>query len=238
VTNDSDSFIQEVDEGLRQDRAMTMLRRWGPYAVGLIVVILLAVGGWQLWRDQQTKAAQRESDAFAAALEQAQNGDLEAAKTAFQDLTTRGPRAYRLMARMEHAAILEQQGDLEGALGAYDSIAEDAHDDTLRDSAAIRAAYIAAETQDFAALRTRLQPIIDRGGHASYLAQELLGVEAWEAGELDLARDTLENIRLAFDAPQAVTRRAELALAVIGPAPAPAGGAPAPAPQASEGESE
>jgi hypothetical protein len=234
VTNDSDSFIQEVDESLRQDRAMSMLRRWGPYAAGLVVIILAAVGGWQIWRDQNLKAAQRESDQFAAALEQATSGDFDGAKTAFQDLSNRGPRAYRLMARMEHAAILQQQGDLEAALSEYDSIAEDSNDDIMRGSASMRAAYIAAETQDFAALRTRLQPIIDRGGHVAYLAQELLGVEAWEAGELEIARDTLENIGLAFDAPEAVRRRAELALAVIGPAPA----AAAPANQPPEGESQ
>lgn len=238
MTNESDSFIQEVDEGLRQDRAMSMLRRWGPYAAGLIVVILLAVGGWQIWRDQNLKAAQRESDSFAAALEQAQGGNLDAAKTAFEGLSNQGPRAYRLMARMEHAAILEQQGDLAAALAEYDAIVEAAPDDIIRGSAGMRAAYIAAETQDFAALRTRLQPIIDRGGHTSFLAQELLGVEAWEAGELDVARDTLSNIQLAFDAPEAVRRRAELALAVIGPAPASADAPAAPANQPPEGESE
>ena len=63
-------------------------------------------------------------------------------------------------------------------------------------------------------------------GRISYLARELLGVEAWEAGENDLARDTLENLTLAFDAPEAVRQRAQLALSVIGPAPAtPADGA-------------
>lgn len=237
MTNESDSFIQEVDEGLRQDRAMSLLRKWGPYAAGLIVVILLAVGGWQVWRDQQVKAAQRESDGFAAALEQANGGDLDGAKTAFEQLSNQGPGSYRIMARMERAAILEQQGDLDAALTAYDEIAADANNDTMRNSARIRAAYIAAETQDLDALRTRLQPLIDGGGQVSYLAQELLGVEAWEAGQLDVARDTLENIRLAFDAPEAVRQRAELALAVIGPAPETASDA-APANQPTEGESQ
>lgn len=237
MTNDSDSFIQEVDESLRQDRAMSQLRRWGPYAIGAVVLLLVAVGGWQVWQHQTTQAAQRESDQFAAALEQAGNGDLAGAKTAFEALQTRGPQTYRLMARMEHAAIVQQEGDLEAALREYDAIAEDANDDILRGSAQMRAAYIAAETQDLAALRTRLQPIIDGGGHISYLAQELLGIEAWEAGDMTLARDTLENIRLAFEAPESVRRRAEVALAVIGPAPASAASEAAPANQPSEGVS-
>lgn len=235
MTNDSDSFIQEVDESLRQDRAMSMLRRWGPYAGVVVVVLLLAVGGWQIWSAQQVSSARHQADQFAAALEQAGNGDLDAAKTAFEGLSNTGPRAYRLMARMEHAAILQQQGDLEAALAEFDAVARDAPDDIMRGSAQMRAAYIAADSQDFEAVRTRLQPIIDRGGQVSYLAQELLGVQAWQAGQLDVARDAFETIRLAFDAPEAARRRAELALAVIGPAAnAPAG----PSAQSSEGESQ
>jgi hypothetical protein len=54
---------------------------------------------------------------------------------------------------------------------------------------------------------------------------------------MDLARDTLENLSLAFDAPSSVQERARLALSVIGPAPATsADGANAPAP--SEGENQ
>ncbi|MDX2277541.1 MAG: tetratricopeptide repeat protein [Hyphomonadaceae bacterium] len=235
MTNDSDSFIQEVDESLRQDRAMQMLRRWGPYALGVVVAILVGVGLWQLWSDYTLNNSRRYADQFAAALEQAGNGDLDGAKAAFETMSNDAPRAYRLMARMEHAAILEQQGDLEAALREFDAVAEDATDDTMRGSAQIRAAYIAADSQDFEAMRTRLQPIIDRGGQVSFLAQELLGVEAWEAGQSDIARDAFENIRLAFDAPEAVRRRAEIALAVIGPdANAPA----EPSDQPSEGEAQ
>jgi hypothetical protein len=105
----------------------------------------------------------------------------------------------------------------------------------MRLTAQIRAAYIAADTGDFAALQTRLTPIIESETRFSYLARELLGIEAWEAGEIDLARDTLESLTLAFDAPEEVRQRAQIALSVIGPAPATsADGAEAPAP--SEGE--
>jgi hypothetical protein len=105
----------------------------------------------------------------------------------------------------------------------------------MRDTARLRAAYIVAETQDFAALQPRLQPLIESDSRLSYLARELLGIEAWEAGNLDLARETLQNLTLAFDAPEAVQQRAQVALAVIGPAPeTSADGANAPAP--SEGE--
>ncbi|MGE0594833.1 MAG: tetratricopeptide repeat protein [Hyphomonadaceae bacterium] len=237
MTNESDSFIQEVDESLRQDRMLAMGKRYGPYLIGVFVLIVAAVAGWQFWEAQQRNAARTQSEAFMAASQLIEQGDLAGAKAAFSDLSDQGPRNYRLMARMEHAALLQAEGDLQGAVEEFDQVAEQAEDSIMRDSAHMRAAYLVADTQDFDAVQTRLRPLIDGGGRISYLAQELLGVEAWEAGELDLARETLENLQLAFDAPETVRRRAQLALTVIGPAPEAASDA-APAQTPAEGETE
>ncbi len=239
MTNDTDSFVQEVDESLRQDRVLAMLKKYGPWLLGVFVVFIIAVLGWQIWRDQQVNAARAESEQFTAALEMVQAGNLDGAKAEFERLSNRGPAAYRAMAQMQRAAILQAQGDLDGAIAGFDAAAERANDPIMRQTAQLRAAYIAAETQDFAALQTRLQPLIDADNRLSYLARELLAVQAWKAGQLDVARDQLENLSLAFDAPEAVRQRAQVALAVIGPAPqsAPADGATTTAPAPSEGES-
>jgi len=238
VTNETDSFVNEVNESLRQDRALDLAKKYGPYVLGIFVVFIVGLLAWQFWTNHSTGEARRHADAFAAAQALVEAGNLDGAKTEFERLSNEGPRGYRTMARMEHAGILVQQGDLEGALTGFDAAAESAPDQIMRESAQIRAAYIAADTQDFAALRTRLQPLIDSDTRVSYLAKELLAVEAWEAGETDLARETLEQLTLAFEAPDSLRQRAQIALSVLGPAPAtpetPADGAPAPAP--SEGE--
>jgi hypothetical protein len=236
VTNDTDSFVQEVDESLRQDRMLNLAKKYGPWLIGAFVVILIGVAGYLAWKDYNLNQARAQSEEFSAAQRLAADGNLDSAKAEFERLTGEGPEVYRVMARLEHAAILEAQGDLEGALAEFDRAAEDADDPTMRDTARLRAAYVVAETQDFAALQTRLQPLVESDSRLSYLARELLGIEAWEAGNLDLARETLQNLTLAFDAPEAVQQRAQVALSVIGPAPAtPADGA-ANAPAPSEGE--
>ena len=235
MSNDTDSFVQEVDESLRQDQALVFARRYGPWLIGVFILFLAAIGGWQMLRGNDVKAARAQSDAYAAAIEQAQAGNLDEAKAAFERMSAHGPRTYRVMAQIQRAAILQHQGDLEGALTAFDAAAQQAQDPLLRDTIRLRAAYIAADTQDFAALQTRLQPLLTSDSRISYLAKELLAIEAWEAGDSTLARNTLENLQLAFDAPEPVRRRAQIALQVIGPAPeTPAAGAHTPAP--SEGE--
>lgn len=238
MTNETDSFVNEVDESLRQDRALDLAKKYGPYVLGVFVIFIAGLLAWQFWTNHSMAEARRHADAFAAAQALVEAGNLDGAKTEFERLSNEGSRGYRTMARMEHAGILAQQGDLEGALTGFDSAAESAPDQIMRESAQIRAAYIAADTQDFAALRARLQPLIDSDTRVSYLAKELLAVEAWEAGETNLARETLEQLTLAFEAPDSLRQRAQIALSVLGPAPAapetPADGAPAPAP--SEGE--
>jgi len=235
VTHETDSFVNEVDESLRQDRMLQLAKKYGPWLIGAFAAFILVLGGWQVWKDQTLRAGRAQADEFAAAQALAQAGNLEGAKAEFARLSEAGPRSYRVMARMEHAALLSIEGDLEAALAEYDAAAEAANDPLMRDAARIRAAYVAAETQDFAALQTRLQPLIEADSRISYLAKELLAIEAWEAGETQIARDTLQELTLAFEAPDSLRQRAQIALGVIGPAPeTPADGAQAPAP--SEGE--
>ncbi|MGQ0531682.1 MAG: tetratricopeptide repeat protein [Caulobacteraceae bacterium] len=242
MTNESDSFVREVDESLRQDRMLAIAKRYGPWIIGLFAVFIISLGGWQVWSGYQTRVSREHAAEFAAAQETArqaiaQQGDLDPAKAEFERLAGEGPRVYRAMARMERAALLSLEGDLEAALAEFDAAAEISPDPTMRESAQIRAAYIAAETQDFAALRTRLEPLIESDTRVSYLARELLAIEAWEAGDLDLARNTLQELTLAFEAPDTVRQRAQVALGVIGPGEeTPADGA-ATAPAPSEGES-
>lgn len=238
MTNETDSFVQEVDESLRQDRVLEFFKKWGLWLAGAFVLVIAVIGGWQVWKSYNLNQAREHSVEYSAAQQQLAGGDVDGAKAEFERLAGEGPSNYRVMARMEHAAILVQQGDLDAALTEFDAAAEAASDPIMRQTAQMRAAYIAAETQDFAALQTRLQPIIDSESRFSYLARELLAIEAWEAGNADLARENLQALTLALQAPESLRQRAQIASQVVGPAldaqETPEGAPAAPAP--SEGE--
>lgn len=236
MSNDTDTFVQEVNEGLRQDRMLGLIKRFGPFFLASFAVLFVGMLGWQAWRDNTRVEAGKQASSLAAAQLLLEQEDYAKAKQEFEALSGRGPRVIRAMARMERAAALVKEGELEAALAEFDAAAEAAPDAIMRESAQIRAAYIAADIKDFAELRQRLQPLVDSNSRFSFLAKELLGVEAWEAGEIDLARDTLQELTLAFDAPQAVRERAQAALSVVGPA-AETSEEGAAAPASSQGES-
>lgn len=236
MTNETDSFVQEVDESLRQDRMLSLARKYGVYLIGAFAVLIVGVLGWQMWEGNNINVARQHAERYAEAQALVRAGNLDEAKTDFERLTHDGPQVYRTMAAMEHAAVLETQGDLEGALSEFDRIGSSAADPVMRQTAQMRAAYLAADSQDFAAMQHRLQPIIDSHTRFSFLARELLAIQAWKAGHNDIARDQLQNLTLAFDAPEAVRQRAQLALEVVGPAPETSADGAAHAPAPSEGE--
>jgi hypothetical protein len=147
VTNETDSFIQEVDERVREDKVLAFFKRWGVLLAIVVGAGILGIGAWQWWQANQISTARSQADAYAAAQQLARDGNLDDAKTAFENLSNEGPRAYRVMAQMERAAVLEAQGDLQGALTGFDAAAEAASDPIMQRTAQMRAAYIVALRQ-------------------------------------------------------------------------------------------
>ena len=50
MTNETDSFVQEVDESLRQDRVLQFFKRHGVWIIGALIAIVVVVAAWQGWR--------------------------------------------------------------------------------------------------------------------------------------------------------------------------------------------
>jgi hypothetical protein len=236
----SDIF-EEVEERLREDKLQTWVRKYGLVALGVAVGAVILVGlasAYEAWREQNNQSI---GERFAAIQLQVEN-DPAAAVQALTEFEKSAHGGYKSLAEMERAGALQAQGDTAGALAAFDKAAQLANDPVVRQAAQLRAAYIAAETENFAAIEGRLQPIIEARGPMSYLARELLGVEAYEAHQTERARQEFSYLETAFEAPAGVRQRAGSFLQVLGRAPeatTPAPASPPPAaaaPEKSTGE--
>ena len=228
----TDAF-EEVEETIRRERLATLLRRYGPLFAAIFALIVLGILGWEgykSWRAQQNGALAVE---LAKGQELMSTGDVDAAMKAFADVSKRGTPGYKALAKMEEAGVLVAKGDFKSAIAAFDDAAKLTKDPLVRDSATLRAAYLVAETEPVAAVEARVKPMIDSAGPFAFLARELVALKAMEAGDAAKAREHLEFLTLALDAPEGVRQRAQSALALIGPKPvAPAPAAPAAPPAA------
>jgi hypothetical protein len=222
----SDAF-EEVEEDLRRERYSNFFKKYGLWLLGGLVLILAAVGGYEWYQSHSLKNAGVYADKLSEGQKLLESREFAAADTFLSDVAKSAPPAYKSAALTLAATAKLEQNDLQGALTKLDAAADAARDPLLKDAARLKAAYVAADLQDFKAIEPRLEKMIKDAGPFSFQARELLGAEAFEAGELAKAREQFTFLASALDSPEGVRQRARGALAVIGPedkaAPAPTG---------------
>jgi len=219
-------LFEEVEENLRREQLQSFWSKYGVLVIAGMAALVLGVGAYGLyrnWHDAQSKVAGEDF----AELQQLVATDPAGAAPRLADFAKSAHGGYKALAEMERAAALEAQGDLPGAIAAFDRAASLSGEAAVKQSAQLRAAYLVAENEPFAATEARVKPLIEGGGAFGYLGRELLGVEAYEAGDTTRARTEFVYLDSAFDAPQGVRERAQRFLAVLGPAPDAAAATPA-----------
>ena len=206
--SESDSFIQEVTEEVRQDRMFALWKKWGPY---ILAVIVLAVGGAALWSWMQAREHAR-AEQVGGILLGAEPGSIEEQRTAIAVLE---PPA-RIVAEFAAAAALADQDDAAGAAEAYRALAS--RGDLARhyrDLALLQALRLEA-TADPAATLAELGPLTEPGAPYAPLARELAAVLHLRSGDIEAARAELEASLSDQRATQALRLRARGLMKVAG----------------------
>lgn len=215
----SDVF-EEVEETIRRERLAEGIRKYGPIGAAIFAAIVLGILGFEGYKSWTARQNGETAMEMSAGVDLLEKGRMDDALKAFRDVAAKGATGYKALARMEEAGVLVSKGDTAGAIAAYEAAAGLAKEPIVRDSAILRAAYLAAETEPLAAIEARVKPLLDKTSPYAFLARELVAFEAMKAGDAAKARENFEFLTLALDAPDGVRQRAQSALALLGPAPA------------------
>ena len=92
----SDIF-REVEEDVRRRRLEQFWKYYGNYVIALVVLVLLGVGGWQLWLRHEAQERDKDSIAFVAAQRITTPREAEAC---FADLAKTATGGYGLLAKL------------------------------------------------------------------------------------------------------------------------------------------
>jgi hypothetical protein len=212
-------IFDEVDEDLRAERAEKLLKKYSWLLVAVVVAIIAAAAGWQLWNRyqarQDTAAAIRYVGADAA-------DETDAAKAgrlaALDQLAADAPAGYRTLARLRAAGLKADAGDLPGAIALWNQVASDSSvDPLLRDLASLLATQRQLDNGDPAQLEARLKPLAEPGNPWFALAQEQLAMLDLRQGRMDAARAKLRILSVDIDAPSGLRARAGALLVGLGP---------------------
>jgi hypothetical protein len=213
-------IFDEVDEDLRAERAGKLLKKYAWLMVVLVVAIVGAAVGWQLWnryRVQQDAAAAARYVAVQNALERpgATKGDQLAA---LDQLAAAAPDGYRTLARLRAAGVKADAGDVPGAVALWNAVAADANaDQLLRDLASLLATGRELDRGNPAQLEARLKPLAERSNPWFPLAQEQLAMLDLRQGKVDDARKKLQALSYDIDSPSGLRARASGLLVGLGP---------------------
>jgi hypothetical protein len=210
--SDSDSFINEVTEEVRRDQLFQYLRRYGWIAVAVVLVL---VGGtaFNEWRKAEARAeAQARGDAMLAAIRQDAPG---ARAEALTGLDPEG--ASVAVSKMLAAAELQQAGDAQGAVAAFDAVVTtEAVPAIYRDLAALKGAMVGAGVRDVETRRATLSELAQPGAPFRLNAQEQLALIAVEQGETDAAIAQFRAIAVDAEATQGLRQRAVQMIVALG----------------------
>ncbi len=237
----SDIF-DEVEEDLRNERMRRLWRAYAPFGAVLLALIIAVVGGREFMAWRTSQASLNGGALYASAMDAMDDGRLAEAEVTFAALAEQGRGGYPAIAQMHRAELALREGDRVRAAEHFAAAAVAANDPLTRDLATLKGVLVRADSLELSELTERLAPLADPDRPLHLAAREILGAGALAANDLNAARERYQYLTLAPEAPPAMRKRAEEAMAVIearAPAPAlasptdspstPIPGAPAPA---------
>lgn len=209
-------IFKEVDEDLRREQLKKLWDRFGPYVIGLAILIVVATAGIRGWEYWQEKQAQATGDRFLAALDLATQGKHQEAITALKAVEANGSGSYPILAKFRIASELAASGNAKDAVAEYDAIAArgDASE-AIKTLARLRAAAMLVDTISVDDLQKRIGDLASTGNVWRHNARELLGLDAWRTGDYQAARKYFDEINNDQEAPGDLRQRAQVMLSLI-----------------------
>ncbi|MCK7614225.1 tetratricopeptide repeat protein [Roseibium sediminicola] len=205
----SDIF-REVDEDIRQEKYRRLWDRFGPWVIGVAVLIVVGTGGyrgWLYWEEQQSQSA---GDTFFDAVQLSEEGKYEEAAALYGELEG-AIGSYPALAQLRRATDLANSGETEAALTVFDAVSRDsAHLEGVRNVAALRAAYLAVDQEDYAAVADRIERLTEASDPYRSAARELLALSAWKNGEIASAQQWITALEEDAETPGDVSRRVSI----------------------------
>ncbi|MEM6486820.1 MAG: hypothetical protein AAF677_00895 [Pseudomonadota bacterium] len=183
--SDSDSFIREVSEQVRQDQMIAYARKYGPLALGAIALLIAGVALAQWLEARATEAARDRGAAFV----EAEGAEPEAVAGLVAALD--GPAAT--LGQMRRAQALADAGRTDEAAAVYLAVTQDGlAPRRYAGLAALEAARLQALAGDVEAAELTLGDAILGGGAYVPMAYELRAVLRLNAGDTEGARSDLD----------------------------------------------
>lgn len=190
-----ESFIREVNEEIRQEKAKALWGNYGPYLILAAVLLVLATGVYQIYNYWEASKAGRIGDTLLSSFDLANEHNFDEALKKLDDVEKSGFGDYPVLAELRQASIFMEQGDAAKAVAGFDKVAADkGAPEILKKVAKIRAAYILVDTGSFEDVEKRVKDLANDVDPTRIMAREALGLSAYKVGKMDDAHYYFQKI--------------------------------------------
>jgi len=212
----NEGFLREVDDALREQEVIDAFRQYGKLAAWVIILFLVALGGYLWWDHAQTAKAGERGEQLTLALDQVEAGKLDAARADLAKLAD-GKDGVSAAAQMMAAGILSEQNKAPEAQKAFAAVAaDDKAPQPYRDLATIREVALGFDTLPADQVVARLKPLAVPGKPFFGNAGELLGMAYLKQNRQDLAGPLFAAIARDKTVPDTLRRRSRQMAGLLG----------------------
>ena len=155
----SEEFVREVDEDIKEEERIKLWKKVFPYVVSVSLGIIIFTSGYVFWNNYTESLNQQLGDDFTAAVQLANEEDLDASILALDRIVDEGSDGYVTLAKMKKASLLIQRGELKLGLNIYLDLERNAVDQSFRDIASILYVLNSMDTEDPKALLEKINKL-------------------------------------------------------------------------------
>lgn len=208
-TAQDEVLMREVDDAVRQDRYADFGQKYGKIMLAVIVLGLVAFGGYLFWDSRQEAAMERRSETLVSALDQIEAGNLSTGSERLDPLVAEAQGGSKAAAQMLQAGIALEQGNNTEAARIFAAIAANENaPEAMRQLATIREVATRFDTMEPQQVIDRLGPLAVPGNPWFGSAGELVALAHLEAGNRRAAGTLLGEIAKADAVPETLRSRA------------------------------
>lgn len=218
-------IFDEVEEDLRAERMARFARRYGIALVAFVLLVVLGVAAWQVWRWYEGRQDARAATAFIGVLDQAAQRGSAANRAPlaekFADVAKTAPDGYATLARLNEASLLADSGQMNKAEAMWDKLMNDsAISPVLRQVATLSWASHELETAEPSLIQARLGPLSADSSPWRPIALQYLGLLSIRTGDTKGAIKTFQSVANDISTPADMRNMANAMAQALGAPPA------------------
>ena len=205
----SETFVREVEENLRRDRARDFVRKHGTLLAVGVVLFLAAIGGWLYWQDRQRQKTAEQSEQLNQIFTDIGSGKTQTVPQRLDALAGEGNDVVRASALFARASFALQQGQRDVAIAKYREAQTDGDlPESYRNIALVRLAALEFDTIKPEEVISRLEPLTKPGNPWFGSAGELTAMAYLKQGKNADAGRLFASIAADKQVPETLRARA------------------------------